>query len=160
MKITEIKKGIYTIIAIFFALVAGVIGKEIGKSFFDNQPSQEQVNNKLFEGLNKVVENINSKCPMMVDKNTRMDSASVGPGVKVTYYYTFPNYSSSDIGSSTITNDLFHQVKEKVCVNPDMKPSIQYGASYEYSYSGNDNIKIASFEIDRIKCGLPLIKPK
>jgi hypothetical protein len=90
---------------------------------------------------------------------TRLDKATIGPGASVTYHYTFPKYSSQDIDSSWLQQNLKPTVKNNVCNSKDMKLSLQYGALYRYSYSGGDGTPIGSFEIDRNDCGFPPIIP-
>jgi hypothetical protein len=46
-----------------------------------------------------------------------------------------------------------------VCANEKMKPSLQYGGIYVYSYAGSDKVEIARFEIDRDDCGLASVSP-
>jgi len=40
-----------------------------------------------------------------------------------------------------------------------MKPSLQYGATYTYSYSGSDQKVIGAFQIKRKDCGYAAVTP-
>jgi len=88
-----------------------------------------------------------------------MDGASVGPGAMLTYHYTFPNYSSSDIDSGLIQSNVLPSVKSGVCSSKAMKPSLRYGGKYTYAYSGNDGVLIGKFTIDRNDCGFSAKSP-
>ena len=135
--------------------IGGQIGKEVGKSAFSpSKPSQQEIEAKLIEGFIIATKQVNSKTPTMIDENTRMDKATVGPGALVTYHYTFPNHSSRDVDSSWIISNLRPTVKNKVCVSKEMKPSLQYGGIYAFSYTGNDGVHIARFQVSGNDCGL------
>ncbi|HCG5954449.1 TPA: hypothetical protein NJ081_002904 [Vibrio parahaemolyticus] len=143
------------IIVLAFVGIGGLVGKGAGKAAFStSKPTEKEIIAKLTEGFEIAAKQINDSSPIMVDEETRMDGASVGPGVLLTYHYTFPNYSSKDIDSGLIKSNVFPVVKEGVCASKEMKPSLQYGGRYAYSYSGNDGILIDEFIIDRNDCGL------
>jgi hypothetical protein len=134
--------------------IGGTFGKLIGKSAFGpSKPTPQQMEQALSEGLQKGAQQINARGPTMVDKDTRMDSASAGPGARMTYHYTFPNYTSRDIDANWLRTNLLPTVRKGVCENKDMAPSLRYGATYAYSYSGGDGIKITEFEVRQSDCG-------
>ena len=43
-------------------------------------------------------------------------------------------------------------VQKGVCASKEMKPSLQYGATYVYVYSGNDGVEIGRFEMSKNDC--------
>ena len=149
------------IIFLVFVGTGSQVGKEVGKAAFSppSKPTEQEVIAKLAEGLEFAAKQINNSAPIMVDEETRMDGASVGPGVLVTYHHTFLNYSSSDIDSGLIQSNVLPTVRSNVCSSKEMKPSLQYGAKYTYSYSGNDGVLIGEFTIDRNDCGFSAKSP-
>lgn len=148
------------IIFLAFASISGQVGKMVGKaSFSPSKLSEEEILAKQVEGFEAGAKKINDSLPRMVDEDTRMDWASVGPGALVTYHYTLPNYSSTDIDPGLMRTNLFPIVKNSVCSSKDMELSLQYGGKYKYSYSGNDGILISEFTIDRTDCGFSTKSP-
>lgn len=148
------------IVVLIFAGVGGQVGKEVGRAAFSpSKPTEKEIMTKLAEGFELAAKQINDSAPTMVDEETRMDGASVGPGALLTYHYTFPNYSSRDIESALIQTNVFPSVKLGVCSSKEMKPSLQYGGKYTYSYSGNDGVLIGEFTIDRHDCGFSAKSP-
>lgn len=148
------------IVVLIFAGVGGQVGKEVGRAAFSpSKPTEKEIMTKLAEGFKLAAKQINDSAPTMVDEETRMDGASVGPGALLTYHYTFPNYSSRDIESALIQTNVFPSVKRGVCSSKEMKPSLQYGGKYTYSYSGNDGVLIGEFTIDRHDCGFSAKSP-
>ena len=139
------------VIVLVFTGIGGKIGKEVGQAAFSSSSSMEK---ELTAALAIAAKQINESAPTMVDEETRMDGASVGPAATITYHLTILNYSSSDIDSGLIRSDIFPSVKSGVCSNEDMKTSLQYGAKYTYSYSGKNGGFIGKFTIDRNDCGI------
>ena len=140
--------------------IGGGIGKIVGKSASDSAfrspgPTPQQIEEKLIEGFNKAAEQSNRLGPKMVDKDTRWDTTAVGPGARVTYYYSFPHYSSQDITAAWLETNLKSVVKNGVCTSKDMKPSLQYGGTYVYVYRGNDGAEITRFTFSQHDCNLP-----
>ncbi len=138
------------IVAVLFA---GGIGKQVGKAAFSpTKPSPQEIEVKLIEGLTRAAEQNNRRGPMMVDQETRLDRSAVGPGPRMTYFYTFPKYTSRDIERDWLIANLKPDVARGVCASQEMKPSLQYGAKYIYAYSGSDGNEIARFEISARDC--------
>ena len=142
------------IVILIAGAIGGQIGKGVGNSLFSpSKPSRQEIHAKLAEGFEVAAKKINDAGATMVDEETRLDKATVGPGALLTYYYTFPNYSSSDIDFNLINTTVLQTVKKGVCASKEMKPSLQYGGKYTYSYTGNDGVHIGGFTIDRADCG-------
>jgi hypothetical protein len=121
------------------------------------KPTPQEVERGLIERFEITAKKINDNAPTMLDENTRLDWASVGPGARLTYHYTLTKYSSEDIDPNSITNNVRPFLKNKVCAK--MEESPQSGGTYVFSYSGNNGVQIASFQFDRNDCGLPKITP-
>lgn len=140
--------------------IGGQLGKEVGKATFSpSKPSPQEIEAKLIEGFQIAAKEFNEKCPIMLDEETRLDKATVGPGPRAVYHHTFPKYNSNEIDPSIIRSDLRAEVMQKVCSNEKMKKSLQYGGIYVYSYYGKDAVEIARFEIDRSDCGFTATPP-
>lgn len=158
--IKKLLVGIGFIAVLIAASIGGQIGKQVGKTVFSPaKPSEQEILSKLAQGFEAAAKQVNSAAPTMVDEETRMDRATVGPGALLTYHYTFPNYSSRDLDSGLINANVFPVVKKSVCASKEMKPSLQYGGQYAYSYSGNDGVLIGGFTIDRYDCGFTAFAP-
>lgn len=148
-------------IAVFIAMaIGGQIGREASKAAFSpSKSSPQDIEAKLIEGFEIALIEINQKCPMMIDEETRLDKATVGPGARGVYHHTFINYKAKDIDADWLRTSLRAEVMQKVCTNDSMKESLQYGGIYVYSYFGNDGTEITRFEIDRNDCGFSGIAP-
>lgn len=139
---------------IFIIFIAAGIGKQMGRAVVaPEKPSPQKVQNALAEGLENAARQINERGPMMIDNDTRIDRASVGPGARFTYHYTFPGYSSREIDASLLRANLEPAVRSQVCRSKDMARSLELGTTYVYSYTGRDGAGILSFEVSRRDCG-------
>lgn len=154
------KNKILSFLGIIIILIASAIGGMIGKGCGNalvqsNNSSPQEIEQELTRGFEIAARQINQNAPIMVDEYTRMDKATVGPGARVTYHCTFLKYASEDVDPTKLSTNLRPIVKDRVCNNKDMKPSLQYGGIYTYTYYGNDEKFISSFDIDRNDCGFP-----
>jgi hypothetical protein len=95
----------------------------------------------------------------MVDEETRLDRTEVGPGAVATYHHSFTNYSSSQITAEIVEAKVEPTVRQNVCGNADMRPSLEFGVTYVYAYSGNDGVAIYEFSINATDCGIPTGSP-
>lgn len=108
---------------------------------------------QVAEGFAKAAAEANAKGPIMVDQNTRLDQTIAGPGAKLTYFYSFPGYSSQDIKRTWDLASAKSTVTNGVCNSQGMASSLQNGGVYIFSYSGNDGVVIARFEVGASDCG-------
>lgn len=148
-------------IAVVIAMaIGGQMGREVGKATFSpSKPSSQDIEAKLIEGFSIAAKELNQKCPMMLDEETRIDKVTVGPGARIVYHHTLPKYNSDEIDADSIRTNLRAEVLQKVCSNEKMRKSIEYGGIYVYSYYGKDAIEIAQFEINRSDCGFAATRP-
>lgn len=141
------------IVFIAVAHIVGNVGKEVVKAHLSSsQPTQQQIDAKIYEAFKKAAEQLNRRGPVMVDQETRWDRSVAGPGARLTFFYSFPKYSARDIDRSWLLETLQPDIKKSVCGNQEMKSSLQHGGTYVYVYSGNDGIEIARFEVNRYAC--------
>lgn len=150
-------KKILSVLGLIAIVIAGSIGRQIGKELSNpaitsSTPSPPKIEEILKTGLIIAADKINKQGPIMVDADTRMDSASVGPGSRLTYFYTLPKYSSKDVESNWLHNSVKPVVKMNVCASKEMKPVLQYGATLVYAYNGNNGKEITRFEINKNDC--------
>lgn len=155
-------KKIFSALGLIAMLIAAVLGvtivKEFGKSVGNaaaspSKPSAQQIEEKLLEGFAKAAEQANARGPVMVAQDTRWDKSVAGPGARLTYFYSFPKYSSRNIERGWLLANLQPEARKGVCGSKEMKPSLQYGGTYVYSYTGNDGVEIARFELSKHDCG-------
>ena len=118
--------GLFVILAA--AALGGGLGRELGdlttgpfSRFFE--PTPQEIEEYMIEGLETAAEILNRQVPMMVDDFTRMDSVTVGPGAMITYHYSLPGHTSQD-WDETFQQEHEATVRQKTCAMEGMKPSL------------------------------------
>jgi hypothetical protein len=152
MKIT-----LTSVLGLIAFLIFASLGASLGRAIFDEVFSSDSMSEKsteetLAEGMKRAAEEINSRAPYMLDSETRLESATAGPGAQITYQHTLINYASEELDKSFLRENLRPAVVSGVCENREMQPSLRLGAKYRYSYQGNDEIAIYSLFIDAQTC--------
>ena len=125
-------RKILSVLVFIVVLIAGGIGGQIGKVVGNaaSKPTQQQIEEKLLEGFSQAAKEANAKGPVMVDQDTRWDKSIAGPGARLTYFYTFPKYSSNEIDREWFLANQKSEVRKVVCGSKEMKPTLQYGGLY------------------------------
>ena len=120
----------------------------------DAAPSAQQVDAMLIQALNGAVANINRRGPVMTDKETRWDRSEAGPGLRITHFYSLPNFSSQVAGPAFRANlaILKQRAVSELCSNKEMLLPVQYGATVVHVYSGNDGVRMGQYEINKTDC--------
>lgn len=135
----HLRSALKFIVLLIVISIAGAIGRELGEiAFSSSKLSSQEAESILMEGIKDTASKINQQTPMMVDEGTRLDRATAEPGMRLVYHYTFPGYASKDIDANSFRTNFWPKIKSKVCSNEKMKPTLQLGGSYVYSYSSSD----------------------
>ena len=143
--------GFVTIIIV--VIIAGNVGTEFGKSLFSGSKSSPTQNEKnIIIAFTIAANQFNKGKPIMVDEITRWDRMEVGPGMRLTYRYTLPDYSSNEIKSRQLLAKVKPEIIKKACNSKEMTYSMRHGATYVYVYHGNDGIEITRLEINKNNC--------
>jgi hypothetical protein len=72
------------------------------------------------QNLYAVAKEINKKCPMPTDENTRMDSASVYNEFMITYHYTVHTVSNKEVDLKTFKTSMETAMSEKYKTDPQL----------------------------------------
>lgn len=88
----------------------------------------------------------------MVDNVTRLDSVKAGPDAQITYFYTLPNYTSTEVSSQWLATDGKTKVTKGVCSDTELQPILASGAKLMYVYKGKDGIYINQFQVTQSDC--------
>ena len=131
--------------------IAGGIGKELGRSSVTKLNS-DRTEGAIEEALRQASNQVNSGLPMMVDKETRLDSTMPGPGKRWTYLYTITSTSSSEVSQQQLQNALGSNIKSYVCSNKDMVAFVKNGVQIIYKYRGNDGKIIGDIIVNPQDC--------
>ena len=138
-------------VGIFLALVIVLgIGKPFSRAMHGAKASQDI---DMDKALAYVANRMNSHLPMMIDKETRLDSTSGGSGPNFYYLMTLPSFNSSEIDPQEI-HALAPQTKAAICSLAEMRPVFEMGVTVHNVYRGNDGKEITRVSISPADCGI------
>ncbi|MEO6305406.1 MAG: hypothetical protein ABIP51_19750 [Bacteroidia bacterium] len=112
-------------------------------AFFWQCTSPEAVDKKTL----KVVEQFNSKCPMMIDAETRMDGIEIKGGNTIVYKYTLINLFAEKVDTAQFNLALRPGIITTIKTNTELAELKRIKSSFEYQYRDRENKFIYSFVI-------------
>ena len=112
---------------IIVSLVAFVLAYYAAQQMFFKNSSFNEV---MVEAANQ----LNESCPIMVDKDTRLDNAAVLPGNIFQYNYTMVNSVRNEINIPELENYLEPLLINNVKTNPDLKIYRDNKVTMTYNY--------------------------
>ena len=90
--------------------------------------------------------------PKMVDDGTRLDGATAGPGLILTYLYTLPKVASTDIAPGAFADRVPDPIKKAACSSAEMRPFFDNNVTVHYVYRGSDGGQIGTVTVTREIC--------
>jgi len=136
---TPKKTNLWTI-AIGAALGAAVsvfVANMVGRAM---QPSVESE-------IVKLCSDLNAQCPIIADKDTRLDSLAPGVGKNYSYNYTLVNMEKSTIDVDALKSKLEPLVTNRIKSSEQMKAIFVKNISVSYRYSDKNGLFLFEFTI-------------
>ena len=133
-----------------FAQAAGIgnmFGMLMGKS------GSLESDNAVDKVLVKVSAQMNSKLPIAVDNDTRLDSVSAVPGQHFIYHYTLVSLNAGDVSPERFQNSVKPQLKNRLCDSTEMQNFLKNGVTISYLYKGKDGQRIGGAKFAPSDCG-------
>ncbi|WP_111643085.1 hypothetical protein [Marinimicrobium alkaliphilum] len=127
--------------AVVFGLGKFAVGSFLGGS------SEASIQAALLDSADQ----LNATLPMMVDEETRLDSAS-GSDRTFRYNYTMVNYASEDIDPEVFVSHMRPQLTAGVCTNKEMAVFVKHRIPVVYAYYGNQGKEIATLAVQSTDC--------
>lgn len=89
---------------------------------------------------------LNKTCPVMIDRETRLDNAIALPENKFQYNYTLVNLVKDSINIDEIQTAITPGIVNTVKTNPEMKDFRENKVTVQYSYKDKNGVFL--FQID------------
>lgn len=144
------KRTIIAIVGILVALFAGALAKSLVKSILGrgapvpvHKPPTYSADGLLVE-MCKV---INANLPMHVNKEARLDSATPGPGNRVTYLLTLVNVRRDSFDADAFVQSMKPQLIQGYSTNPDMAAFRERQLELRYQYRDRDGAHVATIVV-------------
>lgn len=116
------KKQIILIVTI---VAAALIIFVVRQSWFDTSYEKE---------LTEIANQLNANCPVMIDADTRLDSANVLPDNTLQYNYTMVRVLKDSINIQDFRSNLEDILLNAVKTNPELKPYREHKVTLMYHY--------------------------
>ena len=146
--------AIFGVIAVG-AVVAIVLSveKKVDMDSFVERATPTVSEEALYNGFKIAAERLNARGSVMLDDETSWDHSEAGPGARITYYYSFPNYASDEFAPDRLIEALKPGMVSDLCKNPEVRPPLEEGGVFTFVYAGNDAIEITRFDVSKQDCG-------
>lgn len=102
---------------------------------------------QYMEKLSAIAEDVNQKCPKMLDSETRLDGIDVREPNVLVYRYTLVNFLSENVDTALFRRALWPGILSTVKVSADMKVLREAETVIEYAYRDKNNASIYTFRI-------------
>jgi len=98
--------------------------------------------------LTVAVNEVNKKCPVMIDEYTRLDSATALDNHSMMYSYTLVQMELSEVNPDTIKKYLYPQVVENVkSNNKELKIFKDLETTFVYNYLDKNGATVLKFSV-------------
>jgi hypothetical protein len=131
---------------IFYALMGISLSFALQTACTGKTSSEETTSEKSIT-LASATELISSRCPEMVDPETRLDSVLLSNGDHLTYYYTLTERDKININPSSFTAFLLPKIIENIHFNPDLKMHRDSSVSMVFNYHDRNGEFITEFSV-------------
>lgn len=132
-------KVLTIIVSIILLALAVLIGKSIITNVFNT--SDENIQAQLLKMTNE----INKRCPFMMDSETRLDKTGTYRN-SIYYYCTLINYSIGEVDVKYLIYKVKPALLNRIKTNPDMKFMRDNKVTFIYNYRDKSGIHIVSFK--------------
>ena len=127
---------------------------QISEEFMESPVESECANapeNDLPLVLKGAAVALNKQLPIMVDGDTRLESAS-SDGSTLIYHFVLVNYLSTELNAEVLEGTMRPIVTEQTCSMPNLKPVLGQGGLISYQYKGKDHESVLVIDIDKNDC--------
>ena len=132
-------KVLTIIVSIILLALAVLIGKSIITNVFNT--SDENIQAQLLKMTNE----INQRCPLMMDSETRLDKTGTYRN-SIYYYCTLINYSIGEVDVKYLIYKVKPTLLNRIKTNLDMKFMRDNKVTFIYNYRDKSGIHIVSFK--------------
>lgn len=134
--------------AVLAIAIAGAIG--FGKYYLSGssgQSTEERLQAEMFAAADQ----INADAPIMIDEDTRLESASAADR-RFRYNYTMVSYEADELDPEVFASHMWPQLKSAVCTQEEMAVFMDNRIPVIYAYYGKEGREIATLTVEHTDC--------
>ena len=121
-------------------MLVGVAAIFLIQHFFFNPPTFD-------ERMIEMASEMNKSCPIMVDKETRLDNVTPHSGKVIQYNYTLVNVKKEEVDINEIDRFLKTNMTNNVKTNPNMKAMRENKVTMSFSYKDKNGNFLTEVEV-------------
>jgi len=125
-RLTKAQWGI--IVGVLFTMIGSAVGTKLGSGLFNSDAS-------IDKQLMQIASEFNKSCPIMVDKETRLNNVVASTGKTVIYNYTLVDLSLEQVKIPQLQDYIRPRAINNVKTSPDMKMFRDNKVTMVYRYS-------------------------
>ncbi|MBN2350086.1 MAG: hypothetical protein JXJ22_14695 [Bacteroidales bacterium] len=99
------------------------------------------------KSMNKAASELSEKCPIMVDRQTRLDNVIVMPENTLQYKYALVNWLNDSIDVQTFEKNMKTILLNHVKTSPDLKMYRDNNVTMEYNYRDKQGVFVLKISI-------------
>jgi hypothetical protein len=104
-------------------------------------------NGTVHENIEAEVTAINSKCPKMIDSETRIDGVELLKSNTIVYKYTLINLSAANLDTAGFRSAMWPGILSTIRINPGLKDLRENETTFRYLYLDRDGKKAYEFTV-------------
>ena len=123
-----------------FGIIAGIVVSFLIKQLFFATPSNDKI-------LIQVANKLNEQCPVMIDRETRLDNVIALPDNTFAYNYTLVNMVKDSIDLKVFEDYMHPMILNNVRTHPDLKFFRDNKVTMVYNYRDKNGVFITKISI-------------
>lgn len=140
--------GLATALAIVGLLIAGVIGKTIGRGAANAVTRNEAERQLTPADLEDVARVANKRLPQKMAEHVGFERVEAGPGLRLTFHYKLLQPGPYNL---SLIKQQMQAIVDGVCGGKS-RDLLRKGLVDDYRYTGPDGLAVTNFEIDEPRC--------
>jgi hypothetical protein len=131
---------------IVLLVIAVIIGAWAGQNISQHAFASWQ-SHRFDQKLVEACAELNRKCPMMVDSETRAESTFIGPARTWHYHYTLVHWKKGQVDLAKFQEIMRPHILDAYRTNPDMADFRTYGVTLVYEYHDADGVHLLDITV-------------
>lgn len=103
--------------------------------------------NGVDSDLKFLADELNATCPLMIDKETRLDNALALPGKTFQYNYTLVNLTRQELDIPEFRSIMTPRLENAAATHPDLSVFREKGVTLDYNYLDRDGVHVLKISV-------------
>jgi len=128
-----------------------IFGRTLGKLIAKGLTTHSKAD--VEKAIVQITKEANQNLPITIDKLTRLDRITTGPGLRITFNNTLTTIPTLSIDSQKFEQIMKEQIKTEICRSNDVLPFLRNGVTLAFAYEGKDGGYVGMVSVLPQDCG-------